>query len=63
VKLTTPLEIVVAADDRTTAGHASRHERWSLVADHVVLRELGEGGHYFVRTRADEIAELVAEAV
>lgn len=63
VRLTAPLEIVVTADDRTTAGYAMRHGRWSLVADRVVLRELAEGGHYFTRTRADEVAGLVAEAV
>nr|ARU08063.1 MlcA [uncultured bacterium] len=62
VKLATPLEVVVAADDRTTVGHQTRHSRWGSIADHVELRELGEGGHYFVRTRADEVARLVADA-
>ncbi|MGW7426777.1 non-ribosomal peptide synthetase [Streptomyces sp. NPDC054813] len=63
VKLTAPVSVVVAADDPYTAGHAQRHRDWLLLADHVDLHELADGGHHFPRTRPAETAQAVLNAV
>ncbi|MFJ3230980.1 amino acid adenylation domain-containing protein [Streptomyces sp. NPDC086787] len=60
--LATPVTVVVAADDPHTAGYADRHRDWQLLAEHVDLRELGDGGHYFLRTRPTEAAQVVLGA-
>ncbi|GGW80773.1 amino acid adenylation protein [Streptomyces lucensis JCM 4490] len=62
VKLSAPVSVVVAADDPHTAGHTRRHRDWLLVADHVDLHELADGGHYFLRTRPAEAARAVLSA-
>ena len=46
----------VAADDPITTAFPSRHGDWELLAEHVELHELSDGGHYFVRTRPAEAA-------
>jgi pimeloyl-ACP methyl ester carboxylesterase len=61
-KLAAPVTVVLAADDPATAGFESRHLEWSLVAEHVELHELPEGGHYFLRTRPTEAAQAVWRA-
>ncbi|MGW1877946.1 non-ribosomal peptide synthetase [Streptomyces sp. NPDC001975] len=63
VKLTAPVSVVVAADDPHTAGHAQRHRDWLLLADHVDLHELADGGHHFLRTRPAETAQAVLNTV
>ncbi|MER7840815.1 amino acid adenylation domain-containing protein [Streptomyces sp. NPDC096040] len=63
VKLTAPVSVVVAADDPHTAGHAQRHRDWLLLADHVDLHELADGGHHFLRTRPGETAQAVLTTV
>ncbi|MFF3501712.1 amino acid adenylation domain-containing protein [Streptomyces sp. NPDC003247] len=62
VKLSAPLTVVVAADDPVTAGHPRRHRDWELLATRVDLHELDEGGHYFLRTRPAEAAQVVLRA-
>ncbi|GAA3156606.1 non-ribosomal peptide synthetase [Streptomyces echinatus] len=62
VKLSVPVSVVVAADDPHTAGHAERHRDWLLLAEHVDLHELADGGHYFLRTRPAEAAQAVLSA-
>ncbi|MEU3953005.1 amino acid adenylation domain-containing protein [Streptomyces achromogenes] len=62
VKLSAPVTVVVAADDPHTAGYAERHRDWRLLADHVDLHELPDGGHYFPRTRPDGAARAVLTA-
>jgi surfactin synthase thioesterase subunit len=59
VKLAAPLTVVVAADDPSTAGYADRHRDWQLLAEHVDLHELADGGHYFLRTRPADAARVV----
>jgi amino acid adenylation domain-containing protein len=61
-RITTPVTVVVADDDPSTAGYDARHADWGLLAGAVSLRVLPDGGHYFVRTRAAEAARIVAEA-
>jgi amino acid adenylation domain-containing protein len=63
VKLSAPVTVVVAADDPSTAGYADRYRGWEALADHVDLAELAGGGHYFLRTRPTEVAQVVLQAV
>ncbi|MEU2715877.1 amino acid adenylation domain-containing protein [Streptomyces sp. NPDC007205] len=63
VKLTAPVLAVVAADDPYTRGYARHHRDWLLLAEHVDLYELADGGHYFLRTRPAEAAQAVLSAV
>jgi pimeloyl-ACP methyl ester carboxylesterase len=62
-RVATPVVVVVADDDPSTAGYAARHADWGLLAGAVSLRVVPDGGHYFVRTRAAEAARIVAEAL
>ena len=59
MKLSAPVTVVVAADDPITSGLPPRHRDWELLAEHVDLHELADGGHYFVRTRPTEAAQAV----
>jgi amino acid adenylation domain-containing protein len=59
VKLSAPVTVVVAADDVSTAGFPRRHRDWQLLAEHVDVHELADGGHYFTRTRPTEAAQVV----
>jgi pimeloyl-ACP methyl ester carboxylesterase len=51
--------VVVAADDPITSEFRARHRDWELLAEHVDLHELPDGGHYFLRTRPAEAAHAV----
>jgi pimeloyl-ACP methyl ester carboxylesterase len=62
VKLSAPVTVVVAADDPNTAKFPRRHRDWQLLAEHVDLHELTDGGHYFLRTRPAEAAQAVLRA-
>lgn len=59
-RLTTRVEVVVAADDPTTRDPQQRYKLWEQAAASVALHTLDEGGHYFTRTRAADVAALVA---
>ncbi|MGW7528466.1 non-ribosomal peptide synthetase [Streptomyces sp. NPDC054783] len=63
VRLSTPVTVVVAADDPHTAGYADHHMDWLLLAEHVDLHELADGGHHFLRTRPAEAAQAVLTTV
>lgn len=62
VKLSVPVTVVVTTDDPITAGHSRRHRDWELLAAHVDLHELAEGGHYFPRSCPTEAAQVVLRA-
>jgi surfactin synthase thioesterase subunit len=62
VKLSAPVTVVVAADDSFTSVLPPRHRDWELLAEHVDLYELPDGGHYFVRTRPAQAAQAVLYA-
>jgi surfactin synthase thioesterase subunit len=62
VKLSAPVTVIVAADDPSTAEFPRRHRDWQLLAEHVGLHELADGGHYFLRTRPAEAAQAVLRA-
>ncbi len=59
--LDVPIVAVAAADDPTTEDFAQRYRDWERLGE-VIPHLLGEGGHYFVRSRAAEVAALVAAA-
>jgi amino acid adenylation domain-containing protein len=62
VKLSAPVTVVVAADDPITAAFQRRYRDWGLLAANVELREIPEGGHYFVRTQPTQAAQVVLSA-
>jgi surfactin synthase thioesterase subunit len=62
MKLSAPVTVIVAADDPITSAFPGRHRDWELLAEHVDLHELPDGGHYFVRTRSTQAAEAVLRA-
>ena len=62
MKLSAPITVVVAADDPITSVLPPRHRDWELLAEHVDLHELTDGGHYFVRTRPAQAAQAVLYA-
>ena len=61
-RLSAPVTVVVAADDPITSVLPSRHSDWELLAEHVELHELADGGHYFPRTRPAEAAQAVLQS-
>ena len=61
-RLSAPVTVVVAADDPTTVGFRARHRDWELLAEHVELHELPDGGHYFPRTRPAEAGQAVLQS-
>jgi amino acid adenylation domain-containing protein len=61
-RLHTPVHVILAADDPTTAGRDGRHRSWARIADTVEGYLLDEGGHYFVRSRPADVAAIVAAA-
>jgi surfactin synthase thioesterase subunit len=61
-RLSSPVTVVVAADDPITAEYERRHQDWQVFAEHIDLQELADGGHYFLRTRPAEAAQTVLSA-
>jgi surfactin synthase thioesterase subunit len=57
--LTAPLTVVIAADDKDADDQQLHHRRWARFAERVALHELPAGGHYFMHTRAADVADLV----
>jgi surfactin synthase thioesterase subunit len=62
-KLSAPITVVVANDDPATAGFATHYGEWGLLSHHVDLYELSDGGHYFTRTRAAQVAQAVRRTI
>jgi surfactin synthase thioesterase subunit len=62
MKLSAPVTVVVAADDPITSAFQRRHGDWGLLAEHVELHEISDGGHYFVRTQPTQAAQAVLGA-
>ena len=59
VKLSAPVTVVVAADDPTEEAFRRHRDDWHGLAEHVDACDLPDGGHYFLRTRPAEAAEVV----
>jgi amino acid adenylation domain-containing protein len=62
VRLSVPVTVVGAADDSYTANFTQRYGDWRLLAEHVDMYEIPDGGHYFLRTRPAEAAKSVVRA-
>ena len=63
VKLCAPVTVVVAADDANVSAYSHGYRDWHVLAEHVDLYELANGGHYFLRTRPAQAAEAVLRAI
>ncbi|MGI9422299.1 MAG: amino acid adenylation domain-containing protein [Hyphomicrobiaceae bacterium] len=61
-KLSAPVTVLGAADDSATAGLSRRYRDWQIVARQVDLHVLDGGGHYFLRTRPKEVANIILRA-
>jgi amino acid adenylation domain-containing protein len=61
-RVRTPIEVVVARDDPSTAKVAEGYGDWREVSDVVRIHELEQGSHYFVSTRPKDVADVVRAA-
>jgi amino acid adenylation domain-containing protein len=61
-RLSAPVTVVVAADDPVTAAFQAGHRDWELLAEHVELHELADGGHYFPRTRPAAAGQAILQS-
>ncbi|WP_353902122.1 amino acid adenylation domain-containing protein [Micromonospora harpali] len=57
--LRAPLISVVGERDRSTDYHAERFREWHFLSDRTALAVVDEAGHYFLKYRATELAEIV----
>ncbi|BCJ62207.1 hypothetical protein Jiend_56290 [Micromonospora endophytica] len=57
--LRAPVISVVGERDRSTDFHTERYQEWHFLSDHTALAVIDEGGHYFLKYRAAELAEIV----
>jgi amino acid adenylation domain-containing protein len=61
-RIGTPVDVVVARDDTSTAHFGTAYGNWKAVSGLVTLHVLEQGGHSFVCTRPADAAELVRAA-
>ncbi|WBB80560.1 amino acid adenylation domain-containing protein [Micromonospora sp. WMMD882] len=57
--LRAPIVSVVGDRDRGTDYHEERFREWHFLSDRTALAVIDEGGHYFLKYRAEELAEIV----
>ncbi|MFI6759829.1 amino acid adenylation domain-containing protein [Micromonospora sp. NPDC050417] len=57
--LRTPIVCVVGDRDRGTEYAEERFREWHFLSDRTALAVIDEGGHYFLKYRAAELAEIV----
>ncbi|PZG02957.1 non-ribosomal peptide synthetase/MFS transporter [Micromonospora deserti] len=57
--LRAPIVSVVGERDRSTDYHEERYREWHFLSDRTALAVIDEGGHYFLKYRAGELAEIV----
>ncbi|SFB44018.1 amino acid adenylation domain-containing protein [Amycolatopsis marina] len=58
-KLRAPIVSVVGSEDPVTDYYAERYREWEFLTDTTALVVLDQAGHFFLRYRADELAEIV----
>ncbi|MFI7491735.1 amino acid adenylation domain-containing protein [Micromonospora echinaurantiaca] len=58
-KLRTPIISVVGSEDPVTDYHTERYAEWQFLSDTLALVVLDQAGHFFLKYRADELAEIV----
>jgi amino acid adenylation domain-containing protein len=59
-KLRAPVISVVGSQDPVTDYYAERYVEWQFLSDTLGLVVLDEAGHFFLKYRADELAEIVS---
>ncbi|SCF05293.1 amino acid adenylation domain-containing protein [Micromonospora matsumotoense] len=59
--LRAPVVSVVGERDRSTDYHEERYREWHFLSDRTALAVVDEGGHYFLKYRAGELAEIVTD--
>ncbi|MGW5054170.1 non-ribosomal peptide synthetase/MFS transporter [Actinokineospora sp. NPDC004072] len=59
-KLRAPVISVVGSQDPVTDYYAERYAEWQFLSDTLGLVVLDEAGHFFLKYRADELAEIVS---
>ncbi|MYS82707.1 non-ribosomal peptide synthetase/MFS transporter [Embleya scabrispora] len=57
--LAAPVISVIGERDPSTEFYQERYREWHFMADATALVVIDEAGHYFLRYRADELAEIV----
>ncbi|MEU5402893.1 amino acid adenylation domain-containing protein [Streptomyces sp. NPDC005963] len=57
--LTAPVVSVIGSADPGTEFHRERFREWGFLGDTTAVAVLDEGGHYFLKHRAAELAEIV----
>ncbi|WKU06831.1 non-ribosomal peptide synthetase/MFS transporter [Micromonospora sp. HUAS LYJ1] len=57
--LRAPVVSVVGERDRSTDYHEERYREWHFLSGRTALAVIDEGGHYFLKYRAAELAEIV----
>ena len=60
VKLRAPIISVVGSEDPVTDYHAERYAEWQFLSDTLGLVVLDQAGHFFLKYRAEELAEIVS---
>ncbi|MFI6265925.1 amino acid adenylation domain-containing protein [Micromonospora sp. NPDC051006] len=58
-KLRAPIVSVVGSEDPVTDYHTERYTEWQFLSDRLALVVLDQAGHFFLKYRADELAEIV----
>ncbi len=58
-RLRAPVISVVGTQDRATDFYQERYREWHFLTDTTAVAVLAEAGHYFLKYRADELAEIV----
>ncbi len=53
------LTVVFADDDPLTKGYETGFSRWEAVCDELHMTRLPDGGHYFCRSRAADVAQIL----
>ncbi|MTK02389.1 non-ribosomal peptide synthetase [Micromonospora sp. CP22] len=60
--LRAPIVSVVGERDRSTDFYEERYREWHFLTDRTALAVIDEAGHYFLKYRAAELAEIVTGA-
>ncbi|MFG3714615.1 amino acid adenylation domain-containing protein [Micromonospora sp. NPDC047730] len=58
-KLRVPIVSVVGSEDPVTDYHTERYAEWQFLSDTLGLVVLDQAGHFFLKYRAEELAEIV----
>ncbi|MFG1871602.1 non-ribosomal peptide synthetase/MFS transporter [Micromonospora arborensis] len=61
VKLRAPIISVVGSEDPVTDYHIERYAEWQFLSDRLGLVVLDQAGHFFLKYRAQELAEIVTQ--